>query len=347
MFVLSAEIGAIMRRSIVALVVVALGSAALLGPSACARAAGAETMQAMVLSDGRLVMQSLPLPQPAAGEVRIEVRAAGINPADWKMARMAKRLGPRPILGLDAAGTISAVGPSVTRWKRGDAVIALTRPPHGAYAQQVVVSTDFIAAKPRSMSFEEAAGIPVAGVTAWRSLIDVASLRKGQRVLVEGGAGGVGSAAVQIAKAEGAYVIATASPRHAAFLRSIGADEVIDYTAGPFERRVKDIDVALDTVSPDDGLHALATLRPNGVLVTVVGPLPPERCAAAHVRCVAPGSSGGQPAAPYLQDIDRLVDAGKYRVSVERALPLAEAAAAWQSSRGGHTQGKLVLTMPR
>lgn len=305
-----------------------------------------DSMQAMVLRDGKLVLQAVPLPEPGTGQVRIRIRAAGVNPADWKMARAGGRLGPDPILGLDASGTIDALGPQVTGWKRGEAVIALTRPPHGSYAQYALVSTDFIAPKPHSLSFDQAAGIPVAGITAWRSLVDVAHLQSGQRVLIDGAAGGVGSAAVQIAKAHGAYVIGTASPRHASYLRTIGADEVIDYTAGPFEQKVSNVDVVLETVSRDDGLRALRTLKPGGMLVSIAGAMPLERCTAAHVRCAAPGSSGGQPATAYLADIDRLVAAGKYRVSVERTLPLREAAEALRLSREGHTQGKLILAVP-
>ncbi|HTX24037.1 MAG TPA: NADP-dependent oxidoreductase [Steroidobacteraceae bacterium] len=306
---------------------------------------GGESMKAMVLTDGHLVLQSVPKPAPGPGEVRIKIRAAAINPADWKMTRMASRWGPEAILGLDASGVIDAVGPAVSGWQRGDAVIALTRPPHGAYAQYVVVPVDFVAPKPRALSFDEAAGIPVAGITAWRSLVDVAHLRKGQRVLIDGGAGGVGSAAVQIAKAQGAYVIATASASNAPFLRSIGADEVIDYRAGPFEQKVKDVDVVLDTVNRDDGIRAISTLKAGGVLVSVVGAMPQEQCAAARILCTAPGSSGGQPAAPYLRHIATLADTGQYHVNVERVFPLSRAQDAWELNRQGHTRGKLILSL--
>ncbi|HUN73259.1 MAG TPA: NADP-dependent oxidoreductase [Steroidobacteraceae bacterium] len=317
----------------------------LIGPLLVLRAVGGETMQAIVFVDGHLVMQSVARPEPGPGEVRIRIRAAAINPADWKLARRATQFGPHPIFGLDASGVIDGVGPGVTGWKPGDAVVALTRPPHGAYAQYAVVSADFIAPKPRKLSFEQAAGIPVAGITAWRSLVDVAHLGAGQRVLIDGGAGGVGSAAVQIAKARGAYVIATASPSNARFLRSIGADEVIDYTARPFEQQVKDIDVVLDTVNPDDGLRAMSTLKPGGILVSVVGKMPADRCAAAHIRCDVPGSSGGQPATPYLREVGKLADDGKYRVNVERVFPLSRAAEAWALNQQGHTRGKLVLSV--
>jgi NADPH:quinone reductase-like Zn-dependent oxidoreductase len=323
----------------------ALALILLSSPMVSLRAAGGETMQAIVFADGHLALQTVARPEPGPGEVRLRIRAAAINPADWKMGRMASRFGPDPIFGLDASGIIDAVGPSVTGWKPGDAVVALTRPPHGAYAQYTVVSVDFIAPKPRTLSFEQAAGIPVAGITAWRSLVDVAHIQRGQRVLIEGGAGGVGSAAVQIAKARGAYVIATASASNAAFLKSIGADEVIDYTAGPFEQKVKDVDIALDTVNPDDGVRAMSTLKPGGILVSVVGKMPEERCAAAKIRCDIPGSSGGQPATPYLREVGKLADDGKYHVNVERVFPLSQAAEAWTLNQQGHTRGKLVLAV--
>ncbi len=324
----------------------ACGACLLLVPSLAALGAGS-TMRAMVMSGGELATQSVALPEPGPGEVRIAIRAAGINPADWKMAQMAGRMGPAPILGLDASGVIDAVGPSVSGWKRGEPVIALTRPPHGSYAQYAVVSADFIARKPRTLTFEQAAGIPVAGITAWRSLIDVAHIQSGERVLIDGGAGGVGSAAVQIAKARGAYVIATASARNIRFLRSIGADEVIDYTAGPFEQKVRDVDVVLETVSPENTLRALRTVRPGGILVSIVDkPGPPmARCAAAKIRCGIPGSSGAQPATPYLDAVVALANAGKYRVNVDRALPLKDAAEAWRLGKQGHTRGKLILSI--
>ncbi len=329
-----------------AAVPLACGALLLLVPSLASLAAGS-TMKAAVLSGGEIKVESVPVPEPGAGEVRIAIRAAGVNPADWKMARMAGRMGPAPILGLDASGIIDALGPSVTGWTRGEAVIALTRPPHGSYAQYAVVPVAFIARKPRTLTFAQAAGIPVAAITAWRSLIDVANLQSGERVLIDGGAGGVGSAAVQIAKSRGAYVIATASGRNERFLRSIGADEVIDYTQGPFEQHVKDVDVVLDTVNPDDGLRAMATLKPGGILVSIVGRMAQDRCAAARIRCAIPGSSGGQPATPYLDQVVALANAGKYRVNVERAFHLSDAAEAWRLGEQGHTRGKLVLSIPR
>jgi NADPH:quinone reductase-like Zn-dependent oxidoreductase len=330
----------ILRQSVTLLACSAIG---LLASVPRPAAAAAALMQAAVVSQGRPTLRSVPIPAPAAGQVRIEVRAAGVNPADWKMARMAGRMGPDPILGLDAAGTIDALGPGVTGWRVGEAVIAVTGPPHGSYAQYTVVSAQALAPKPRTLTFEEAAGIPVAGITAWHSLVDIAHLRRGERVLIDGGAGGVGSAAVQIAKARGAYVIATARASNTSYLKSIGADEVIDYTTGPFEMKVNNVEVVLDTVSPRDGIRAIRTLVPGGWLISLVGPIPAARCAAARIRCSAPHGSAGRPPGPILDQVVALADAGGYKVSVEHVFPLADAAEAWRLSRGGHTRGKLIL----
>ena len=335
----------IMRTSILrqSLTLLVRGATALLASMLPVVAAPAVLMQAAVVSHGRLTLRSVPRPIPAAGQVLIEVRAAGVNPADWKMARMARRMGPDPILGLDAAGTVVALGPAVSGWRVGEAVIAVTGPPHGSYAQYTVASAQSIAPKPRTLTFEQAAGIPVAGITAWHALIDIAHLRQGERVLIDGGAGGVGSAAVQVAKSRGAYVIATARASNTSYLHSIGADEVIDYTAGPFESKVHNVDVVLDTVSPQDGIRAVRTLKPGGWLISLVGRIPAARCAAARIRCSAPHGSGGLPAGAILDHVVALADAGGYKVSVEHVFPLADAAEAWRLSEGGHTRGKLIV----
>ncbi len=189
------------------------------------------------------------------------------------------------------------------------------------------------------MSFEEAAGIPVVGETAWRSLVVVANLQAGQRVLIHGGAGGVGSSAVQVAKAKGAHVIATASPNHAAFLRSLGADEVIDYHTVRFEDQVKNLDVVLNTVDADTNSRSIAVVKPGGILVSVVGPPPAEACKAAGIRCAIPGPVNGA----MLGFLSDLANSGKFHINIEQRLQLADAARAWQINRQGHTGGKIIL----
>jgi NADPH:quinone reductase-like Zn-dependent oxidoreductase len=164
-------------------------------------------------------------------------------------------------------------------------------------------------------------------------------VQPGQRVLIHGGAGGVGSSAVQIAKMRGAHVIATASPSHDALLRSLGADEIIDYRSVRFEDSVKNVDVVLNTVDADTGLRSIAMVKPGGILVSVAGAIPPAPCEAAHIRCAITGSVTGE----FLGELSELANRKHFRVSIERRLPLAEAATAWDLNRGGHTGGKIIL----
>jgi NADPH:quinone reductase-like Zn-dependent oxidoreductase len=300
-------------------------------------AAGA-SMRAIVAKDGRLTVQALPLPQPGRGQVRIKVRAASVNPIDWKLASWATA-GTAQVPGRDVAGIIDAVGDPSGRWKPGDAVLGIAT--SGSYAEYALASAASVAAKPAQVSFEEAAGIPLVAETAWQAIVEAGGVKPGQRVLVHGGAGGVGSAAVQIAKAKGAYVIATASARNQEFLRSLGADETIDYTAVRFEDKAKDIDVVLNTADEDTGLRSVKIVKPDGALVSVVEYVPAAKCRAARIRCPRIRGAEGTTLAPIVD----LVSAGKLRINVEERLPLAEAAKAWEKSRAGHVRGKIVLVV--
>ena len=314
----------------------------------------ADTMKAIIVSGKQPQLQSVARPVPGAGQILIKVRATSVNPADWKVASIDL---PMPwIPGWDAAGVVQAVGPGVSEYHRGDAVMAFferrpdpvkAAPNAGGYAQYAVVGLGVVARKPAKASFEEAAGIPLAAVTAWKALIDEANLQSGQRVLIHGGAGGVGSSAVQIAKSRGAYVIATASPRNNDFLKKIGADEIIDYNSVRFEDRLKDLDVVLNTVDADTGIRSLQVLKPGAVLVSVVAPTPPDQCGAAKVRCTIVDRGRGTPINQLLAQVSKLVDAGKYDVHIDATLPLAEVSKAWDMNRSGHTRGKIVLTVPQ
>jgi NADPH:quinone reductase-like Zn-dependent oxidoreductase len=301
-------------------------------------AGAADSMRAMVIIDGKLRAETVPIPQPQSGQVRIRVRAASVNPVDWKLAEHATP-GSRSIPGRDLAGVIDAVGPQAGTWHTGQSVIAVAT--GGAYAEYAIASIRALALKPAAMSFEEAAGIPIVGETAWRAMVIVANVQAGQRVLIHGGAGGVGSSAVQIAKARGAQVIATASPRHNALLRSLGADEIIDYHSARFEDSVQNLDVVLDTVDAETGIRSIPVVKPGGVLVSVVGAMPDAQCAAARIRCAITGTVSGE----FLGELSDLANRKHFRVSVERLLPLADAAKAWDLNRRGHTGGKIILTV--
>jgi NADPH:quinone reductase-like Zn-dependent oxidoreductase len=303
-------------------------------------ALAAPTMRAVVTADGSARLESVPKPEPQAGQVLIKVRAASVNPVDWKSAAHAAP-GSHLVAGKDLAGIIDAVGPSAGQWKRGQAVMAIAT--GGAYAEYALASTTAVAVKPERLSFEEAAGIPVVGETAWRSIVTVADVKAGQRVLIHGGAGGVGSSAVQIAKSRGAYVIATASARHADLLRSLGADEVIDYNNVRFEQKVKNVDVVLNTVDEETGARSIGVLKPGGILVSVVGQTPAPLCAAAQIRCASPGHVTGE----MLGFLSDLANSGKFHVVIDQHLPLADAAQAWDLSRQGHIGGKIILDVSR
>lgn len=317
-----------------------LGPILILWSCAASVASATETMHAVVLSDGNFQLQTLPRPEPQAGQVRIKVRAASVNPVDWKQAARAAP-GARLIPGRDLSGVIDAVGDAAGPWKVGEAVIAIAT--GGSYAEYAIAAVNAVAPKPRRLSFEEAAGMPVVGETAWRALVTIAEVRPGERVLVHGGAGGVGSSAVQVAKARGAYVIATASPAHDAFLRSLGVDEVIDYHKVGFEEKLKDIDVVLNTVDAETGARSIAIVRPGGILVSVAGAAPATQCEAAKIRCAVTGIATGE----MLASVSELADQGKFRIHIDRQFPLADAAQALELNRQGHTGGKIILVVSR
>jgi len=316
--------------------------------SGCALAAqAAPTMQAIVIRDGTAQLQSVPRPQAQAGQVRIKVRAAAVNPADWKRAERDPNSGRIP--GWDVSGVIDTVGPAVYGWKVGDAVIGYLEG-YGGYAQYAVVPVEHLARKPHKLSFNQAAGIPLVAATAWRALVDEARLQPGQTVLIQGAAGGVGSAAVQIAAARGAArIIGTASMQNARFLHSIGATQTVDYHTGGFERHIRGLDIVLNTVNAAIAAQSIAMLKAGGVLLSTAGAAPAAQCAEAHVHCVAIQvlNETGTPKNQALGEIGKLADAGKYTVRVDAIFPLAEAAKAWALNKTGHTVGKIILVVPQ
>jgi NADPH:quinone reductase-like Zn-dependent oxidoreductase len=308
--------------------------------SLAAQAAPEKMHAAEVGEGGVLSVQTRPVPQPGAGEVLIKVRAAGVNPVDWKAAL--RRLGMVP--GTDVSGTIDTLGEGVTGWKVGDQVLGFARQ-SGSYAEYAVISVSSLARKPKSMTFEQAAGVPIAAETAYRALHETGNIERGQTVLIHGAAGGVGSSAVQIAKAAGARVIGTASSNNHEFLRSLGVDQVIDYKSQKFEEVVKDVDLVLNTADADTTARSIGVVRAGGTLVSIVGPPNPEACAAAKIRCARPNRETGASNAEMLARVVELADAGKFKVFVDATYSLADAAKAWDKSREGHTRGKLIIVV--
>lgn len=302
-------------------------------------AAAPQQMQAVRVDEGGgLSVATLPVPKAGRGEVLIKVRAAGVNPVDWKIA--GGRVGKPP--GTDVSGVIDTLGEGVTGWNVGDPVLGFARQ-SGSYAEYAVIPVAALARKPKALSFEEAAGIPIAAETAYRSLHEEAKIQAGQTVLIHGAAGGVGSAAVQIAKAAGARVIGTASANNREFLDSLGVDQFIDYRAQKFEDVVKNVDVVLNTANAETNARSIAVVREGGVLVSIVGPADAAACAAAKIRCGRPNRDTGASVGELLSRVGELVQAGKLKVHVENTYAMADAAKAWERSRGGHTRGKLII----
>ncbi|MFD7735787.1 NADP-dependent oxidoreductase [Kitasatospora phosalacinea] len=291
-------------------------------------------------------------PEPGPGEVLVRVLAAGVNPADWKVrSGEVSRFGTPPFaerftVGIDLCGTVAALGPGADRFRPGERVYGCAFPPRGAYAEYAVVARSALAAAPAGTDPAGAAALPVSALTAWQALVRVAEVRAGQRVLVHAAAGGVGHLAVQVAKARGAYVLGTARAAHHAFLRGLGVDEPIDYTADDFTALARGVDVVLDPVAGDYGPRSLEVLAPGGILVDVRGTGPDRTAvrALAHRRGLRFAEFGFTPSGADLAEITALVERGSLRAAVGRVLPLADAAGAHALGEANRVTGKLVLT---
>lgn len=292
-----------------------------------------------------LKYEDAPRPEPGEGDVLVRVHAASVNPVDWKL-RAGYMKGfldyKMPMIpGWDLSGVVEAVAPGVTAWKKGDAVYS--RPDirrDGSYAEYISVKASELAHKPKSLDHNHAAAIPLAALTAWQALFDAAGLQAGQRVLIHAAAGGVGTFAVQFARWKGAHVIGTASEKNHAFLKELGADELIDYNKARFEDVVRDVDVVLDAMAGETRDRSWKVLKKGGILVSVLGQ-PSQEDAARH------GVRGAgvfvQPNQAELDEIGALVDAGKVKPVIEAVLPLKDARRAHEMNQTLHTRGKIVL----
>lgn len=236
-----------------------------------------------------LAYEDAPLPSITSNDVLVRVVAASVNPVDWKIREGYLRQmisHPLPLtLGWDVSGVVEVIGAGVSRFKVGDTVFS--RPDikrNGTYAEYVAIREDEIAYKPKTVSHVEAASLPLAGITAWEALYTAAQLTAKQRVLIHAGSGGVGSLAVQLAKLRGAFVIATTSERNRDFVKSLGADEVIDYRSQRFEEVVNDVDVVFDTIGGEVQESSWSVLKPDGILVSIISPPSDERAMAQGVR---------------------------------------------------------------
>lgn len=291
-----------------------------------------------------LKLEDLPEPVPGPGEVLIEVKAASVNPVDYKIREgkyppvTADMLPVTP--GRDVAGVIAALGQGVTAFKIGDQVFAMLPPDRGGYAEWVLAPADVCAVKPASLDMVQAASVPLAALTAWQGLFTNGGLKEGQRVLIHGASGGVGSFAVQFAKAKGAQVFATASAENRAFVESLGAERVIDYHAERFEEIVRDADLVYDLIGGETQDRSWPVLKRGGTLVSTVGR--PDAAKAAAAGVTAKGY-GAQPDGGQLIEIAALIDAGRVKVTIDAVYTLDDAAEAERHLEDDHVVGKVVL----
>jgi NADPH:quinone reductase-like Zn-dependent oxidoreductase len=299
---------------------------------------------------GPEVLHEVELDKPEAGptQILVKVHAAGVNPVDVKTRAHGGRLGQPPfVLGWDVSGVVEEVAVGVTLFQPGDEVFGMPLFPReaGGYSEYVAAPARHFVRRPANIDHVHAAGLSLAGLTAWQSLVETAHVQPGQRVLVHAAAGGVGHIAVQMAKALGAYVIGTAREAKHDFARSLGADEVIDYTKVDFASAVGDLDVVLDTVGGDYGIRSLPTLRPGGSLVSILPNTADALREAAAGFDVQANVVLCEPDQLGLRALADLVERGLLRVEIDTVFPLEQAAKAHELNESGRTKGKIVLTV--
>ena len=307
------------------------------------------TMKAVVIHEygGPEVLkyEDVPQPEPQQDQMLIRVIAAGVNPVDGMIrSGVFDKEGHRAfpvILGGDISGVVEKVGSNITKFKSGDPVFAyVSLDNSGGYAQYAVVTEREAAPKPKSLTYVEAAAVPIVALTAWQALIDTAKLKAGQTVLIHGGSGGVGSFAIQIAKAHGAKVIATASAANQELLKQLGADVAIDYTKQNFENVAKDVDVVLDSIGKDTLARSYGVVKKGGIIVSLVARPDPAELEKHGIRGEA---LSVDPNSDELSEIGKLIDEKKINVIVSQTFPLSEARKAQEQVATGHTRGKIVL----
>jgi NADPH:quinone reductase-like Zn-dependent oxidoreductase len=307
----------------------------------------APTMKAVVIHQygGAEVLkyEDIPRPEPKDDQLLVRVIAAGVNPVDG-MIRSGMFNGTRAfpiILGGDVAGVVEKVGSKITKFKVSDPVFAyVSLDNSGGYAQYVLVTEREAAPKPKSLTYVEAAAVPIVALTAWQALVDTAKLSAGQTVLIHGGSGGVGSFAIQIAKARGAKVIATASTANQDLLKQLGADVTIDYTKQKFEDVAKDVDVVLDSIGRDTLARSYGVVKKGGIIVSIVARPKDSELDKHGIRGAA---LSVEPNSEELAEIGKLIDEKKIKVIVSQTFPLSEAKKAQEQVATGHTRGKIVL----
>jgi NADPH:quinone reductase-like Zn-dependent oxidoreductase len=276
--------------------------------------------------------EDVPRPEPKDDEVLVRVIAAGVNPVDAyaRQGMLSKRAFDKRtiIIGYDIAGVVEKAGATITKFKPGDAVYAyLPVMRGGGYAEFAIAKEGEMSLKPKNIDFEKAAAVPLAATTAWQALIDTAKLEKGQTVLIHGGSGGVGCFAVQIAKARGVKVIATASAANQDLLKQLGVDQPIDYTTTKFQDVVKDVDVVLNCVRADTLPPSYGVVKNGGIIVSITGEPDAAECAKRDIRC---SRLMAHPDAKVLEELTKLIEANKITPIVSQTFPLKDVAHAHQ-----------------
>lgn len=293
-----------------------------------------------------LELNSIAIPTPAENEVLIKVKSASVNPVDWKIREgyLQPLLNhPLPLtLGWDVSGEVVATGEKVSSLKVGDAVYS--RPDiakSGSYAEYQTVAADEVALKPTSLNWQEAAGVPLAALTAWQALYETAKLEAGERVLIHAGSGAVGQFAIQLAKLRGAYVYTTTSARNTDLVMSLGADQSIDYREEDFSE-LRDIDVVFDTIGAETQANSWQTLKQGGRLVSITQD-PDADIATKHG--VTASFCFVQPNREQLEQLAEIADAGQLKVNIDSEFGLDQIAAAHERSETGRAQGKIIINV--
>ena len=291
----------------------------------------------------QLRVEDAPQPKAQSGKVLVRIYAASVNPIDYKLVsgvmRQIMPINLPWIPGGDFSGIVEEVGPGVTGLKKGDAVYG-DASGGGAYAEFYSGPATMISPKPRKLSHVEAASVPLAAQTAWQGLFDNGRLERGETVLIHGAAGGVGSFAVQLAHWKGAKALATASAANADYLRSLGADTVIDYKATPFESVAKNIDLVIDLIGGDTQRRSFGVLKSGGRLIATAQPPSEEEAARHNVQAKMMQMKA---TATNLTQLTELLDAGTIKTFVTKTYPLDQVRDAWTEMLSGHTRGKIVL----
>lgn len=290
-----------------------------------------------------LVYGDLPDPTAGAGEVVVDIHSATVNGADWKVrAGQYSKMTEFPyVLGRDFSGVVSEVGEGVDDFQIGDAVFGVCDAgQEGTYAEKIAMKASIIAKKPDSLSHNEAATLALTGLTAVISVEDTLKLQPGEKILIQGGAGGVASFAIQLAKHIGAKVITTTSAGNIDYVRGLGADEIIDYNAQDFTEIVSDCDAVFETVGGDVTQRSFAVVKPGGRVASIASGAKAPESPRPDVESLRPAVGRDR---PHLERIVELFEAGAVRVPEIITYPLSEAAAAHRVSEGRHLRGKLVF----